>query len=109
MKNMALAYEACIPCRLGGLTLPAEVARELAADVPKWELSEKRLKREFQFGDFHEAMRFVNRVAELANEQDHHPDIYIFYNRVLLTLSTHKIGGLSRNDFILAAQIDFLE
>lgn len=65
-------------------------------------------QREFRFKDFGKAMEFVNEVAEVAEEQDHHPDICVFYNKVNLTLSTHKIGGLSRNDFILAAKIDEL-
>ncbi len=64
------------------------------------------IKREFRFKDFRQAMEFVNSVAAIANEQDHHPDIFISYNKVQLTLSTHKIGGLSLNDFIVAAKID---
>jgi 4a-hydroxytetrahydrobiopterin dehydratase len=56
--------------------------------------------------DFRQAMDFVNSVAAIANEQDHHPDVFISYNKVQFTLSTHKIGGLSLNDFIVAAKID---
>ena len=83
-------------------------AGELATSVPQWTLLEKQIEREFKFKDFRQAMAFVNRVADAANEQDHHPDIQISYSRVRLTLSTHKIGGLSQNDFILAAKIDRL-
>lgn len=64
------------------------------------------LIREFICKDFREAMTLVNRVADLAEAEQHHPDIEISYNKVRLKLSTHSIGGLSRNDFILAAKID---
>ena len=105
---MALADEKCVPCREGGKPLPAEEARELARWVPDWKLSEKQIERELKFKDFGEAMAFVNKVADVAEEQGHHPDIYIYYNKVKLQLSTHQIGGLSRNDFILAAKVDGL-
>lgn len=105
---MALSDEKCEPCRLGGTPLPAREAGELARTVPEWVLSEKQIEREFKFKNFVQAMAFVNRVADAANEQDHHPDFHISYNRVRLILSTHKIGGLSRNDFIMAARIDRL-
>jgi 4a-hydroxytetrahydrobiopterin dehydratase len=62
----------------------------------------------FRSKDFGETMQFVNRVAQVAQEEDHHPDIEISYNKVHLTLSTHSIGGLSRNDFIVAAKIERL-
>jgi 4a-hydroxytetrahydrobiopterin dehydratase len=103
---MMLSEEKCVPCRAGGAPLPAEEARELARSAEQWTLSEKRIEREIKFKDFRAAMAFVNQVADLANEQDHHPDICISYNRVRLTLMTHKVGGLTRNDFIMAARID---
>jgi 4a-hydroxytetrahydrobiopterin dehydratase len=62
--------------------------------------------KEFKFVDFIGAINFVNLVADIAEEEGHHPDIHIFYNKVRLELSTHAIGGLSENDFILAAKID---
>jgi len=105
---MPLPDEKCEPCHVDGTPLPAREAAELARNVPQWTLSEKQIEREFKFKDFRKAMEFVNDVADAANEQDHHPDFYISYNRVQLTLSTHKIGGLSRNDFVLAAKIDRL-
>lgn len=71
-----------------------------------WELKEGAIVRFYQFKDFLEAMGFVNRVAELAQAQDHHPDILIRYNRVTLTLATHSAGGLTVKDFGLARQID---
>ena len=85
-------------------------ARQFLADVPNWELQQgaTRLHRRFEFGDFKKAIEFVNRVAEIAEEQAHHPDIAIHYNKVDLTLWTHKIGGLHENDFILAAKVEKL-
>ena len=65
-----------------------------------------RIRRQFKFNDFKEAMIFVNKVAELANAEDHHPDIKIVYSKVQLDLFTHAVGGLSENDFIMAAKID---
>ncbi len=84
---------------------PAEIT-ELAGEVPAWSRKNGAIEREFKFEDFDEAMDFVDDVADLAAEEEHHPDIFISYNLVRLTLSTHKVGGLSRNDFILAAKID---
>lgn len=76
--------------------------------VPQWSADGQNIRREFKFNNFGEAIIFVNKVAELAERYDHHPDISISYNKVALTLSNHKIGGLSRKDFILAAKIDHI-
>jgi 4a-hydroxytetrahydrobiopterin dehydratase len=78
----------------------------LLPEVPEWTVKEKSLERDFVFKNFREAIAFVNRVADAAESEGHHPDITISYNKVHLSLSTHKIGGLSRNDFILATKID---
>lgn len=80
----------------------------LLVQVPGWTLAGPEIRREFKLKDFKQAMEFVNSVAAIANDQDHHPDIHISYNRVSIVLTTHKIGGLSMNDFILAARIDLL-
>lgn len=69
----------------------------------------KKLKRDFEFESFMQGLKFVNKVAEIAEGQNHHPDIHLFYKKVTIELSTHAIGGLSENDFILAAKIDRLE
>ena len=66
------------------------------------------LEREFEFGDFKENMEFVNKVANIAEEEQHHPDFHITYDSTKIVVFTHKIGGLSENDFILAAKIDEL-
>lgn len=80
--------------------------KRLLLEVPQWLLKNKTIEREFKFKDFKAAMKFVNKVAVLAEAEDHHPDICIFYNKVQLTLSTHKVGGLSCKDFILGARIN---
>jgi 4a-hydroxytetrahydrobiopterin dehydratase len=77
--------------------------------LTQWELrGGKSIRRRLRFKDFVEAMAFINEVAELAEEEGHHPDIFVSYNRVRIDLTTHAIGGLSENDFILAAKIEGL-
>ena len=107
---MNLAETKCEPCRGGVSPLSPGEARTLATETPEWTLADAtdRITREFTFGDFVEAMAFVNRVADLAEAEGHHPDFAIHYRKVQLTLWTHKIGGLHRNDFIMAAKIDGL-
>lgn len=78
----------------------------LANATPRWTVRERELTREFTFPDFPAAIAFVNRIAELAQQMNHHPDIYISYNTVRLVLSTHKVGGLTRTDFGMAEKID---
>jgi 4a-hydroxytetrahydrobiopterin dehydratase len=102
----ALTEQKCRPCQAGEPPLSAAEAKELAREAPAWSLTEKAIEREFKFKDFREAMGFVNKVADIAEDEGHHPDIRISWNRVKLTLTTHKIGGLSRNDFIVAAKVD---
>jgi 4a-hydroxytetrahydrobiopterin dehydratase len=85
----------------------AEVASHLSA-LPAWKIEAGDLAQTFQFEDFRAAMRFVNSVADLAEEAGHHPDIDIRYNRVRLGLETHDAGGLTAKDFDLAALIDNL-
>jgi len=105
---MKLAEQKCEPCRGDMPPLADDDARNLLREIRQWTLKDNAIERIFQFEDFKEAMKFVNRVAEAANKEDHHPDIHIYYSKVRIVLSTHKIKGLSRNDFILAAKIDAL-
>ena len=76
--------------------------------LPEWELEKKHIERLFEFDDFSQAIEFVNGVAEIAEEEDHHPEIDIRYSKVKLTLSTHSEGGLTDLDFELAEKIDTL-
>jgi 4a-hydroxytetrahydrobiopterin dehydratase len=105
---MKLSEENCKLPKTADAPLSPEEAKELGLETPLWTVRDKAMERDFNFKDFRHSMAFVNRVAELAELQNHHPDIYITYSKVKLLLSTHKIGGLSRNDFILAAKIDLL-
>jgi 4a-hydroxytetrahydrobiopterin dehydratase len=105
---MRLAEQECEALVAGMQPLSPEEAEELARQVPAWTRKGDAIERELQFEDFQEAMDFVNDVADLAQEQDHHPDIYISYDKVRLEFSTHNIGGLSKNDFIMAAKVDQL-
>ncbi len=106
---MNLAEQKCKPIVAGEKPLANKEASDLLLHFPGWTRTENLIEREFRFKDFRNAMTFVNEVAGIANDEDHHPDIYISYNKVLLELSTHKIGGLSLNDFIVAAKIDRME
>jgi 4a-hydroxytetrahydrobiopterin dehydratase len=110
MDSHELTSKSCVPCRGGVPPLTEEEARRLSEAVPAWTLLQNgtRLVRRFEFRDFQAAMEFVNRVADLAEEEGHHPDFEIHWNKVELTLWTHKIGGLHENDFILAAKINRL-
>lgn len=96
----------CVPCRAGTKPMSKDEVQPLLGEIPEWTLKDKSIERQFEFEDFEDALAFVNRVAELAQEEDHHPDIHIYYNKVRIELSTHKIGGLSKNDLIMAAKID---
>ena len=75
-------------------------------DLPGWERDGDEIEKKFKFDNFKASMAFANRVADLAEAADHHPDISIKYNRVKLTLSTHSEGGVTEKDFALAAQLD---
>jgi 4a-hydroxytetrahydrobiopterin dehydratase len=76
--------------------------------IPEWELEKKHIERTFEFDDFSDSIDFVNSVSEVAEEEEHHPDIDIRYNKVRLVLSTHSKGGLTELDFALAERIDTL-
>ncbi len=87
--------------------LSPEAVDSKLSNFPEWGLHEgKTIRREYQFADFAEAMKFVNRVAEIAEDMNHHPDIDIRWNKVTLSISTHSIGGLTENDFELAQKTD---
>ena len=105
---MSLADKKCVPCEGGTLPLREDKAKKLLAQVQGWTLTGGHVHREFKFKNFPDAIAFVNKVAALAEEEGHHPDITIRYSRVSLELWTHAINGLSENDFILAAKINRL-
>jgi 4a-hydroxytetrahydrobiopterin dehydratase len=105
-----LASEKCIPCRGGVPPLAGDDLRKLEAQLGSaWRVVEEHhLERELTFPDFATALAFVNRVGALAEEEGHHPDLLLAWGRVGITLYTHKAGGLTRSDFVLAAKIDRL-
>lgn len=106
---MDLSYKKCVPCEGGAPPLSDQRENELYRYTPQWILlrdGTHRLRRQFRFKTFKDAMIFVNEVANIAEKEGHHPDIYVFYNKVQLDLFTHAVGGLSENDFIMAAKID---
>ena len=88
--------------------LTADEIRSRLARVPQWKRTGKAIHREWTFDDFPSALVFINRVGELAEAEDHHPDIYNSWNRVRLSLTTHDAGGLTDRDFVLAKRIDDL-
>jgi 4a-hydroxytetrahydrobiopterin dehydratase len=100
----------CVPCEGDSVPLFQQDAENLLKQVPKWMLwpDGKTIARAFAFKNFAEAMTFANKVGDLAEVEGHHPDLLIGWGRVEIELSTHAIGGLSENDFILAAKIDQL-
>ncbi len=107
-----LTQATCVPCRGGVPTLTDEEIAELLPEVPDWQAVEvdgvRRLRREFRFKDFRTALDFAVRVGELAEREQHHPDLHVAWGKTVVETWTHKIGGLHRNDFILAAKTDNL-
>lgn len=104
-----LSQKHCVACEGGTPPLTTEEIRNLKHEIPNWNVAadEKSISREFVFKNFKEALAFVNKVGELAESEGHHPSINLFdFSHVLISLSTHAIGGLSENDFILASKID---
>lgn len=106
----ALNQAFCEPCSLGTPPLSGEMINEFIKSLDSnWRVNaDVSISRTFKFKDFKEALNFVNQIGELAEAQGHHPDIELSWGRVNVELTTHKIHGLSRNDFIMAARIDGL-
>jgi len=99
----------CVPCEGGARPLSAEQVAVLMPQVPSWRLDGETICRTITFSDFVALMAFVNKMADLAESEGHHPDFSVHYNRLDITVWTHAVSGLSRNDFILAARIDALD
>ena len=101
--------EHCVPCRGDSDAMSTGTAQAYMQDLPHWTLDFPVLRRRFVLADFRKALAFTNRVGMLAEEEGHHPDIHITgYKHVELALTTHAVGGLSVNDFVLARKIDAL-
>ncbi|MDO8625278.1 MAG: 4a-hydroxytetrahydrobiopterin dehydratase [Candidatus Diapherotrites archaeon] len=104
----SLQSQKCVPCEGGIPPLSPKHAKQFLHQIAGWKLNNKnnRICHEIRFKDFKGAMKFVTRVAVIAEHEGHHPDFHVHYNRVILESWTHAIGGLSINDFILAAKIN---
>jgi 4a-hydroxytetrahydrobiopterin dehydratase len=106
-----LAARRCAPCEGGTKPFERPQAEAYLAQVPGWSLvtgETLKIARSVRLKDFARAMALVNRIAELAEMEGHHPDFCVSWNRIRLELTTHAIKGLSENDFIMAAKIDAL-
>jgi 4a-hydroxytetrahydrobiopterin dehydratase len=107
-----LTSEKCVACRRDAPTVSDADVAELQPEIPDWELVEiegvKRLRRVFAFDDFAQALEFTNAVGAIAEEEGHHPALLTEWGRVTVNWWTHKIRGLHRNDFIMAAKTDAL-
>ena len=108
METLARGH--CEPCRKGAPKVTDAEAAELHRQVPDWSIAERdgvaRLERAYAFPDFVSAMAFAVRVGEIAEEEGHHPALLVEWGRVTVSWWTHKIGGLHRNDFVMAARTD---
>ena len=105
MEN--LSTKKCVPCQGGIPPLTEDEIKEYLPHIQGWEVLEnKKIHKRFKFESFSEAISFTNKVARIAEEQGHHPNISIDYNKVDIDIWTHKINGLHENDFILASKID---
>jgi 4a-hydroxytetrahydrobiopterin dehydratase len=106
----SLSARRCQPCRGGTPPLAKDRAQELMQQLSGWELNEAatEISRTFRFKNYYQTMAFVNAVAWVSHQEDHHPDMEVSYNRCRVRYSTHSVGGLSENDFICAAKLDAL-
>src|SRR2546430_13016000 len=111
-KVTTLTNEKCTACRRDSPRVTEADIHELQPQIPEWNLTQvdaiARLERVFRFSNFAQALDFTNRVGSLAEEEGHHPAILTEWGKVTISLWTHKIRGLHRNDFIMAAKIDAL-
>lgn len=104
-----LAEKNCVPCKGGIPPLKGPALKELSAQIADWSIvNEHHLTKSYKFSDFVSALAFVNRVADMAEQQQHHPDIYLAWGKVEIKIWTHKIDGLTESDFVFAAKCDEL-
>ena len=101
-----LTKRSCTSCNKDTPRLAPAEEEALHRQVPEWQLADERLRRHFRFSDFRASIRFVDRMADIAEREGHHPLFAVDYDKVDVTLWTHAIGALSENDFILAAKLD---
>ncbi len=109
-NRVGLSEKTCVACRGGVEPLSMQEAKKLLKEIPEWEISSKgtSLVRNFKFKNFSKALEFVNKVGEIAEQEKHHPDLTFGWGYCQIVLTTHAIGGLHQNDFIVAAKINKL-
>src|SRR6266436_2972318 len=111
ITSSTLTKKRCVSCETGATALSGDQVAEMLKAVPAWRLGAdgKRIRREWRVRDFLTALDFFQRIGKIAEDEDHHPDLHLVgYRNVTIELSTHAVGGLTENDFILAAKIDTL-
>jgi 4a-hydroxytetrahydrobiopterin dehydratase len=109
MAPSSLAAKTCVPCRGGVPPLAAPETERLLVELGPngWRAVDgHHLEKEFRFPDFVQALAFTNRVGAIAEEQGHHPDLFLTWGKVRIQIWTHKIDGLTESDFVLAAKCD---
>jgi len=108
MEKICLIDKSCVPCRGGVPPLADKRAQELLQELgADWQINERgHLYKEYKLQDFMSAMNFANKIAHIAENEAHHPDLTITWGRCVVEIWTHKIGGLTESDFILAAKIE---
>lgn len=107
MNKENLVQKKCVPCEGGVPPLKGEALQEYLDQVAGWEqVNEHHIVKTYTFPDFVAALSFVNKIGDIAEQENHHPDICFGWGKVEVTLWTHAVSGLSENDFILAAKID---
>ncbi len=103
---MKLTQKKCLPCEGGVAPLSTVESQTLLQQIPDWKIIGHQIQKKFHWKNFMQAMEFIKAMAEIAELENHHPDFSLHYNEVEVRLWTHAIGGLSENDFIVAAKID---
>lgn len=106
MNPTNLLKKKCVPCEGGTAPMTEKETRAMLAQTPEWKCDGKKITRVFLFKNFKETMAFVNKVAALAEEEGHHPDMGVHWGSAEIEFWTHAIGGLSENDFIMAAKVN---
>ena len=107
---MELTQKRCLPCEGGVAKLTATDVKKFLKNIPEWQTNEEYLQihRDFKFRNYYQTIAFVNAIAWMAHQENHHPDLEVSYNHCLVRYNTHAIGGLSENDFICAAKVNAL-
>ncbi len=108
VRKKPLEKRKCRGCEGKTGPLDAKAIQRMLREIPDWTLFDGRLRRKFEFVNFHQTMEFVNAIAWLSNLENHHPDLHVSYSACVVDFITHSVAGLTENDFIVAAKIDAL-